>query len=243
MKKGTRWQPIFTTPRLRSQNWLMPTMILGAVFIHGAAFYLVQTTAPKSETTRPVIARFSVLNPENPQDRAALEWIENRDPAAIVIETEPPPQPPISVPYQPSYEAVLPRPIPIPKDENPLEHASFFPPGPVPDVTLSRRSSEPDWPELATKISVSEALAPLASREFIPPKIQGDIPVPSRFFVVQLPTENEKSIFLMESSGNDVLDEYARTWMKESPIAFHEAQSSGWVEFYWGADIWKKPAP
>ncbi len=218
-------------------------MILGAVFIHGAAFYLVQTTAPEPEKAPPIAARFSVLNPANPQDRAALEWIENRDPAAMVFQTETPPQPRMTQRYQPSYEAVLPQPIPIPKDENPLQLASLFPPGPVPDVTLSRRTIEPDWPELPTKISVSESLAPLAPREFAPPKILGDIPVPTRFFVVQLPTENEKAFFLMQSSGNDVLDEYARTWMKKSPIAFHDAQNSGWIDFYWGTDIWKKPAP
>ena len=218
-------------------------MILGAVFIHGAAFYLVQTTAPEPETTRPVAARFTILNPANSRDRAALEWIENRDPAAMVYQTEPPPQPLMSVPYQPSYEAVLPRPISISKDENPLEHSSFFPPGPVPDVTISHRLNEPDGPELSTKISVSETLAPLPPREITPPKIQGDIPVPSRFFVVQLPTENEKSIFLMQSSRNDALDDYARTWMKKTSIAFRDAQTSGWIEFFWGADIWKKPAP
>lgn len=240
-----KWQPTFITPQFRSQDWMLPSMILGAVFIHGLAFYLIQASAPLPDGRINSSARLSVLDPQNPRDLVALRWIENHDPAAIAYQSESPEPPQLfnPQPYQPSYEKVLPTPLPILKEEDQLLHKTFFPPGPVPEIKSIAKQDAKKWTAPVTKIIPSPSLDLKISTTFSPPQITGDLPTPARFLVVNLGQFDEKTLFLLESSGNDILDDYARNWLTNTTISFKNNQSSGSVQIYWGSEIWKKTTP
>lgn len=240
-----KWQPTFTTPLLRSQDWVLPIMILGAIFIHGVAFYLIQASSPPSAKKNTPSARVSVLNSKKNSDQLALEWIENRDPAAISYQTTPPiPAQLFAGPvYEPSYQKNLPEPLPIISEENNLQHRTFFPPGPVPEIKLPSPIVTRQPVQLVSKIIFSPSLDLGHSPPFSPPKTEGELPTSTRFLIVQITNLNEKSLFLLQPSGSDTLDTYARNWLAAAPISMKANQSSGWVQIYWGGEIWKKSAP
>ncbi len=239
-----KWQPTFTPPRLRSQDWVLPSMILGAVFIHGLAFYLVQASVTETAKKGIASARLTILDPLSPRDRPLIDWIENHDPAAIVSVGEAP-QPPhlFETPaYQPSYEKVLPEPLPIFRENNPLNHQSFFPPGPVPDFQSNLGKDPQNTPILASKIVPSPSIDLNFSKAFSPPQINGKLPTPAQFLIVKAGENGEKAFFLLQSSGHDELDNYARNWLIASRPTLKNSDSSGWVQIHWGGEIWKKVA-
>ncbi len=220
---------------------MLPAMILGALFIHGLAFYLVQTSAPNPGKKWITSARLTMLDPANPRDRELLEWIENHDPA-VISQQPTSPEPPglfAGIRYQPSYENVLPEPLPLLSEEKKWSHQSLFPPGAVPETAARSPLPVHDWPTLPTKIVLSDQTQITRSAPFSPPVIKGDIPSPSRFLVVI--GEYRTALFLLQSSGNDRLDDYARTWL--AGAAFSGGVRQTRVDFFWGADVWGKPAP
>ncbi|MEO7932516.1 MAG: hypothetical protein ABIT76_05090 [Chthoniobacterales bacterium] len=240
-----KWQPIFSTPRLRAQDWVLPSMILGAVFIHGMAFYLVQASVPEPEKKLIASARLTVLDPNNSRDLPVLEWIENHDPAAIAFQSESPQPPHLfdTPPYQPSYEKVLPEPLPVLRETNSLHHQSFFPPGPVPDFQSNVGTVTKKVAILTSKVVPSPSIELDFSRPFSPPAINGELPTPAQFLITSAGPYGEKAFFLLQSSGHDELDSYARQWLMASQVALKNSQTSGWVQIHWGGEIWKKAAP
>jgi hypothetical protein len=244
-KKDREWQPTFLPPSLRSNEWVLPITISAAVFAHALAFYLIQASVPAGGKKVISSAHLSVLDPSNPRDHSALGWIEDRDPAAIVSQGAPPS--PLDVfataIYQPSFEKNLPEPLPIQREQSTRLHQTLFPPGTVPLPQSSLGNAPRQSPHLICKIEAGPALQITITGVFSPPKVQKEIPTPLSLLVVQAAEPDSKFLFLLRSSGNDSLDQYALAWLETAKITFPGSQSSGWVTIHWGADIWEKAVP
>lgn len=220
---------------------ILAGMILVAIFIHGIAFYLMQSLATSPRLSPESTPRLTLLDPRRSADREFLQWIDANDPAAIALESIPasPPEELLTLRYRPSFQKNLPVPLPVKLREAESGRALFFPPGPVPDPQEVAADVVVVHPMPKTQVRLSPQLDAEFPEPFVPPRVTGESPGPTRFLIVTAP-ENT-FVFLGQSSGNLALDSAARAWLARGK--FPSERVTGWVDIHWGADVWEKSSP
>lgn len=218
-------------------------MLLLSILFHAFTFYLVQATYPISSKSPPPSAKITILNPVDPHSQELIRWIERMDPAVIIRDSNPvePSASLTDVPYQASYERVLPELYPIMESVEPQSLELVAPPR---AVRLPSRKSQPAPPATPvanrSKFRFLDGLA-LASDfhvSFDPPKAGTSTPSPVVFLVAVDSDGNLRHAFLQHSSGSEALDAYAGKWLREAHFSKSAgAEKWGHVAILWGSEV------
>ncbi|HEY5754160.1 MAG TPA: energy transducer TonB [Chthoniobacterales bacterium] len=233
---------IFATSPRNQHEWLLPVMLLFSILFHAFTFYLVQANYPVSSKTPPPSARLTILNPADPHSQALTRWIERRDPAAIVRDSNPiePPESLTNVPYQAAYEQLRPQLHQLMEESGPQRLATVSPPGVV--RSYSRKSS-PEFrstPDTRSEFRFIDglALAPGSQDSFDPPKAGTTTPGPAVFLIAVDANGQLQHAFLQHSSGSEALDRYASQWLRRARFsASTHAEKWGHVAILWGSEV------
>jgi hypothetical protein len=227
--------PIFDWDRPRWNGRLL-RLILFSLGLHFAGLYVFHVVYPSTTSLPPPAAQVSVLNPENPQDRRLLEWVDLNDPSTISAPKVDESLVAKLVPsYRPTFSDETPE-IRKNQDNAPAQEAatpSLF----TPD-NLFPRQVRPSVVEPKTSfVSHLEFGPALANRQ---PAVPERLPAserpsgPTTFFVGISKAGEVKYLFLWKSSENDQLDHLAEEAVKH--LKFQPANKETWdtVSLDWG---------
>ena len=192
-------------------------LILVSLGLHFAGLYIFHIVYPSTTSLPPPAAQVSVLNPQNPQDRRLLDWVELNDPAAISAPQVDDSQVTKLVPnYRPTFS-----------DETPGVQGSqtraAAQEAPTPSLftpdNLFPRQVRPQ--SVAPKIQFAshfEFGSTLQSRQPVVPEslpASQRLSAPATFFVGIGKNGNVDYVFLWRSSDNDQLDHEAEVAVKQ----------------------------
>lgn len=211
-------------------------LILFSLGLHFVALYVFHVVYPSTTSLPPPTAQVSVLNPQNPQDRRLLDWVDLNDPAAISapkvddsLVTKLVPE------YRPTFTdetpAIQGNQVNASVQEAPTP--SLF----IPDNLFLRQARPVPVEPNVRFVSHFEFGSALANRR---PVIPGNLPASQRVseptsFFVGISKEGEvQYLFLWKSSGNDQLDHQAEETVRR--LRFQPAENEAWdtVSFDWG---------
>ena len=217
-------------------NSLLLLLILLSLGLHFVGLYVFHIVYPSTTSLPPPTAQVSVLNPQNPQDRRLLDWVELNDPAAI---SAPKVNDSFVTKLVPDYRPTF-------TDETPAIHGteagapaqeaptpSLF----TPDNLFLRQARPVAIQPNVRFVSHLEFGSALASRH---PKVPGSLPPSERVwepttFFVGISKEGEvQYLFLWRTSGNDQLDHLAEETIRR--LQFQPAEKEAWdtVSLDWG---------
>jgi len=229
------YNSIFDWDRPRWNSRLL-WLILVSLGLHFVALYIFHVVYPSTTSLPPPAAQVAVLNPQNPQDRRLLDWVELNDPSAI---SAPRVDDSLITKLVPSYRAtfadetpeIQPSQTGAPAQEVPTP--SLFAPD---NLFLRQIRPTPVLPG-SQFISHLEFGSDLKNRE---PEVIGVLPVsqrlaePTTFFVGINKEGDVEYVFLWRSSQNDQLDHLAEEAVKR--LKFKQGASEAWdtVSLHWG---------
>ncbi len=240
---------ISTLSQRRKIPYIFVGFLLLSLFIHLITFYLFRVEYPPSVTITPPPARVVMLRPDQPEDRAFLQWIDASDPAALAQPPmAPPPLKDVSA-FEPSYATHTTEPIISGLFET--RHRVTFPPA-IDGFTLSMQMKKP---EQSAALPVS-SMPPtkIVYDSVIRNRFSGELPKPDfrqteaeslmpATFLVGTPSIGEKPlVFLQTSSGDETVDREAESYLRRLPYSGGKLEW-GFVTFYWGPELFAKPEP
>ena len=211
-------------------------LIVFSLCLHFAGLYVFHVVYPSTTSLPPPAAQVSVLNPQNPQDRRLLDWVDLNDPSSIsaprVDESLVAKLVPI---YRPTFSDETPE---IRKSQAGVSAQEAAAPSLFTPDNLFPRQVPPVPAEHNTSfVSHLEFGPALESRR---PETIDKLPASQRLyepttFFAGISKEGEvKYLFLWRSSGNDQSDHLAEESVKR--LKFQPANTETWdtVSFHWG---------
>jgi hypothetical protein len=212
-------------------------LILFSLGLHFVGLYVFHVVYPSTTSLPPPAAQVSVLNPQNPQDRRLLDWVDLNDPSAI---SAPKVDNGLVANLVPSYRPTF-------SDETPEIRKSQA--GAVAQGAATPSLFTPDnlFPRQVRPASVQRKTTFASHIEFGPalenrkPATPESLPTsqrlsePTTFFVGIGKDGEVKYLFLWRSSGNDQLDHLAEEAVKH--LRFQPADAEAWdtVSLQWGS--------
>jgi hypothetical protein len=216
-------------------DYRLPALIGVSFLAHILCFYLFRVVYPATTALLPPSAQITVLNPDRPEDKQILDWVTMNDPAklsapgteaGLLSEVTPGYQPiysgiPVSlqslesskpkregIPSLFSAETLLPIRPPLPGGGTPINFPTWLEIG----STLKPRIPT-SVPELPINATLAEATS-----IFVGVNAEGIVDY----------------LFLMQSSGNNALDQKAEDFLRT--VKFRSAPDRDWgvVNFRWG---------
>jgi hypothetical protein len=211
-------------------------LIVFSLGLHFAGLYIFHVVYPSTTSLPPPAAQVSVLNPQNPQDRRLLDWVDLNDPSAI---SAPRVDESLVAKLGPGYRPTFSDETPDIRQSqsNATAQEAATPSLFTPD-NLFPRQVRPAAAEPKTSfVSRLEFGPTLASRR--PPTIER-LPAsqrlyePTTFFAGISKDGEVKYLFLWRSSGNDQLDHLAGEAVKR--LKFQPADKEAWdtISLHWG---------
>jgi hypothetical protein len=211
-------------------------LIVFSLGLHFAGLYVFHVVYPSTTSLPPPAAQVSVLNPQNPQDRRLLDWVELNDPSAISAPKVNDDLVAKLVPrYRPTFNDETPdiRSTPAAAPAQEAATPSLF----TPDNLFPRE----------TRPSLTQPKTSFISRLEFGPALENRQPAtPARLPASQRPAEPTtffagiskdgavKYLFLLRSSQNDQLDHLAEDAVKH--LRFQPAGTETWdtISLHWG---------
>jgi len=211
-------------------------LIVFSLCLHFAGLYIFHIVYPSTTSLPPPATQVSVLNPQNPQDRRLLDWVDLNDPSSI---SAPGVDESLVAKLFPSYRSTF-------SDETPeirqnqagasaqeAATPSLF----TPDNLFPRQVRPAPVEQKASFVSHLEFGPALESRR---PDTIDKLPASQRLyepttFFAGISKEGEvKYLFLWRSSGNDQLDHLAEESVKR--LKFQPANKETWdaISLHWG---------
>ena len=236
-------KPTVTIPHGHIFDWDRPRwnsrllwLIVFSLGLHFAGLYIFHIVYPSTTSLPPTAAQVSVLNPQNPQDRRLLDWVELNDPAAI---SAPKFDDGLVTTLVPSYRPTF-------SDETPaIQGSQTVAPAqeaPTPSLftpkNLFPRQGRPSVAipkvRFASHFEFDSALQnrqPLVSEELAASQ---RVYEPTTFFVGVGKKGNVDYAFLWRTSGNDQLDHQAEAAVKHLKFQPSGSETWGKVSLHWG---------
>lgn len=211
-------------------------LIVFSLGLHFAGLYIFHVVYPSTTSLPPPAAQISVLNPQDPQDRRLLDWVDLNDPSAISAPRVDDSLVTKLVPgYRPTFSDEIPE---IRKSQAGASAQEAATPSLFTPDNLFPRQVLPTPVEPRTSfVSHLEFGPALESRR---PATMERLPASQRLnepttFFAGISKEGEvKYLFLWRSSGNDQLDHLAEAAVKR--LKFQPANAETWdtISFHWG---------
>jgi hypothetical protein len=211
-------------------------LIVFSLGLHFAGLYIFHVVYPSTTSLPPPAAQVSVLNPQNPQDRRLLDWVDLNDPSSI---SAPRVDNSLVANLVPSYRPTFSDEIPeIRKKQSGASAEEPATPSLFTPDNLFPRQVRPAPVEQKTRfVSHLEFGPALEGRQ---PATIETLPASQRLiepttFFVGIGREGEvKYVFLWRSSGNDQLDHLAEEAVKH--LKFQPADKETWdtISLHWG---------
>jgi hypothetical protein len=238
---------IFAIPNRARIPYVLGGFLSLSLLIHLVTFYLFRVEYPPSVTIIPPPARVVVLQPDTPENRAFLQWIDASDPAMFA-------QPPMApaptedlFAFEPSYKSRPNEPILL----NPIfKHPTATYPPAIDGVALSMRmktSGESVAPSVSpmpsTKIVYDAAIGKRLSGNLPRPEFErtnAESLIPARFLIATPSIGEKPLVFLQTSSGDETLDQDAEGFLRHLPFTRGEVEW-GFVTIFWGPEILAVP--
>ena len=216
-------------------------LIVFSLGLHFAGLYVFHVVYPSTTSLPPPAAQISVLNPQNPQDRRLLDWVDLNDPSAI---SAPRVDNGLVAKLVPSYRPTFSDEIPeIRKSQAGVPAQEATTPSLFTPDNLFPREARPTPVEPKTSfVSRLEFGLALENRQ---PAMPERLPAsqrpsePTTFFVGISKEGAVKYLFLLRSSQNDQLDHLAEESIKR--LKFQPANTETWdtVSLHWGTAVGK----
>ncbi len=241
------WEP----PRRR--HVALAAFLALSLVAHAFCFYVFQIVYPPIVSLLPPPARVGVITSSSEEGRTLLRWIEAEDPA-LAFTTQRPPETRLralpKVEHVPSYLAVEPALKEIPPQALNLRIPDSQPPRAVP---LGHRRTAPAIGRTTTSVLFSKELEAfgdptLPSLSFA--ASNDEPPQATRFRVAVSGIGEIRYCFLLNSSGDPVLDKQARRYLTLSRFSKSPASAEkndpfltwGVATVEWGSDV-ARPGP
>ena len=224
-----------------------------SIIAHAFCFYVFQIVYPPTVTLLPPPARVSLITADSEEGRSLLRWIEAEDPALAFATHRPPEARSRALPkvgHIPSYltkDPILKEAPPLVVD---LRPPSANPPGPVP---RPHHFAPPPAGPIGTATSFSEEFNALGSPNLPATTFTASNNEPARstrFRVAASKRGEIRHCFLLESSGDPVLDEQARNYLMVCRFAGGGSDSLiengliwGIATIDWGNDVLRPQGP
>lgn len=226
---------IFDWDRRRWSGRLL-WLIVFSLGLHFAGLYIFHVVYPSTTSLPPPTAQVSVLNPQNPQDRRLLDWVDLNDPSSISAPRVDESLVAKLVPsYRPTFSDETPE---IRKSQAGASAQEAATPSLFTPDNLFPRQVRPVPVEQKTRFVSHLELGPnLESRQ---PATIERLPAsqrlfePTTFFAGISKNGEVNYLFLWRSSGNDQLDHLAEESVKR--LKFRPADSETWdtISLHWG---------
>ena len=226
---------IFDWDRRRWSGRLL-WLIVFSLGLHFAGLYIFHVVYPSTTSLPPPTAQVSVLNPQNPQDRRLLDWVDLNDPSSISAPRVDESLVAKLVPsYRPTFSDETPE---IRKSQAGASAQEAATPSLFTPDNLFPRQVRPVPVEQKTRFVSHLELGPnLESRQ---PATIERLPAsqrlfePTTFFAGISKNGEVNYLFLWRSSGNDQLDHLAEESVKR--LKFQPADSETWdtISLHWG---------
>jgi hypothetical protein len=211
-------------------------LIVFSLCLHFAGLYVFHVVYPSTTSLPPPAAQVSVLNPQNPQDRRLLDWVDLNDPSSI---SAPRVDESLVVKLVPSYRPTF-------SDETPEIGKSQASGSAQEAATPSLFTPDNLFPRQIRPAPVEQKTSFVSHLEFGPalksrrPATTGRLPASQRLsepttFFAGISKEGEVTyLFLWRSSGSDQLDHLAEESLKR--LKFQPANTETWdtISFHWG---------
>jgi hypothetical protein len=212
-------------------------LIVFSLGLHFVGLYVFHVVYPSTTSLPPPAAQVSVLNPQNPQDRRLLDWVDLNDPSAI---SAPKVDDSLVAKLVPSYRPTFSDETPeIRKSQAgaPAQEAatpSVF----TPDNLLTRQVRPASVHRKTSFASHLEFGPSLQSRKPTTPEslpTSQRLSEPTTFFVGIGKNGEVRYLFLWRGSGNDQLDHLAEEAVKQ--LRFQPGNTETWdtVSLQWGS--------
>jgi hypothetical protein len=212
-------------------------LIVFSLGLHFAGLYVFHVVYPSTTSLPPPAAQVSVLNPQNPQDRRLLDWVDLNDPSAI---SAPKVDDSLVAKLVPSYRPTF-------SDETPEIRKSQAGAPAQEAATPSLFTPDNLFPRQVRPASVQRKTSFASHLEFGPaledrkPATPERLPTsqrlsePTTFFVGISKKGEVKYLFLLRTSGNDQLDHLAEESVKQ--LRFQPDNTESWdtVSLQWGS--------
>jgi hypothetical protein len=232
---GPLQNSIFDWDRPRWNGRLL-WLIVFSLGLHFAGLYVFHVVYPATTSLPPPAAQVSVLNPQNPQDRRLLDWVELNDPSTI---SAPKVDDSLVTKLIPSYRPTF-------NDETPGIRSSSSAAPAQEAATPSLFTPDNLFPRQARPTLVQPKTNFISRLEFGPALDNRQLAQPGRLPASQRPSEpttffagigkdgEVKYLFLLRSSQNDQLDHVAEEAVKR--LKFQPASTDTWdtISLHWG---------
>jgi hypothetical protein len=237
------WSP----PRRRRR--LLVLFLIASVGLHALCFYIFQVVYPPTVALTPAPARLSVISPDDPESLALLRWMEAEDPALASTTQRPPDYRAFALPrleHVPSYQNHRPQLRTLPQTPTDLSIPSSAAIGRMP------RPQTAPLPLITRKTSaIFSDLPPQSSAPILPAFIfhlgRPDAPANARFRVAIDRDGAVQYCFLIDSSGDNALDEQARQFLLLCRFSPRTDGSDNLIwsvaTILWGNDFAPLPSP
>jgi TonB family protein len=217
-------------------NYRLPVLIAISLFGHIFCFYIFRVVYPTTTTLLPPSAQVTVLDPNNPQDKSLLDWVEMNNPANVSAPRFSPRLVAQLVPqYKPIYSGLsvdLKPPVSSgPKEE---ENPSTF----SPETLLPMRSRPTEALPKREFPSRLEIASTLEAR--VPDSLPGlptasALSEPTSIFVGVNTAGEVDFVFLRQSSGVGQLDQKAEYFVRTLKFKPGPRRDWGVITLHWGA--------
>jgi len=236
-------KPTATVPHNSIFDWDRPRwngrlllLIVVSLGLHFAGLYIFHIVYPSTTVLPPPAAQVSVLNPQNPQDRRLLDWVELNDPAAI---SAPKVDDSLVTKLVPNYRPTF-------SDETPAVQGSQNT-APAQEAPTPSLFTPDNQPFRQARPASTEAKVRFTSHFQFGSALQNRQPVgpdglpasqrlyePTTFFVGVGKKGDVEYAFLWRTSGNDQLDHQAEEAVKQLRFQPSGSETWGTVSLHWG---------
>jgi hypothetical protein len=214
-------------------------LIVFSLCLHFAGLYVFHVVYPSTTSLPPPAAQVSVLNPQNPQDRRLLDWVDLNDPSSI---SAPGVDESLVAKLVPSYRPTF-------SDETPEIRKRQASGSAQEAATPSLFTPDNLFPRQVRPAPVEQKTSFVSHLEFGPalesrtPATIERLPASQRLnepttFFAGISKEGEVTyLFLWRSSGNDQLDHLAEKSIKR--LKFQPANTETWdtISFHCGTVV------
>jgi TonB family protein len=216
-------------------NYRLPVLIAISLFGHIFCFYIFRVVYPTTTNLLPPSAQVNVLDPDNPQDKSLLDWVEMNNPANV---SAPGFDPRLIAQLTPQYKPVY---SSLSVDLKPSDSSgprekgipSIF----SPETLLPMRSRPMDTVSKRTfpsRLDIASTLQPRVPESLPELPTTSTLSEPTSFFVGVNPAGQVDFVFLRQSSGSGQLDQQAKDFIRTMRFKPESRRDWGVITLHWG---------
>jgi TonB family protein len=220
----------------RSQwDYRLPVLIAISLFGHIFCFYIFRVVYPTTTTLLPPSAQVTVLDPNNPQDKSLLDWVEMNNPANVSAPRfDPRLIAQLTPQYKPIYSGLS---VDLKPADSSALHEQGVPSIFSPETLLPMRSRPMDAvPKRAfsSRLNIASTLQARVPDSLPSLPIASTFSEPTSIFIAVNPAGEVDFVFLTKSSGTGQLDQRAEDFVRALKFKPGPHRDWGVITLHWG---------